>query len=83
VFSYRASEWHNPFKVSEREHTLHNSLLKFEKHLSGLLKDSEARERFLKLREAKEIGCFCASGSPCHRDIILKILRQMSDSSAQ
>lgn len=73
VFHYRKSEWHNPFKM--KEYTLEQSLENYEHYLMDLLnKDPECMERFIELREKKEIGCFCDEGNACHRDIIIRIL---------
>jgi len=73
VFAYPSSRWANPFKLSE--YSLDQCLLKFEEHLDTMLKDHATREEFLKLREVKEIGCFCGPKDRCHRDVILRKLR--------
>src|SRR5437016_2380749 len=57
VFSYKGSEWANPFKLSE--YTLEESLQLYEEHLNKLLMNEKCLQRFLQLRNVKEIGCFC------------------------
>jgi hypothetical protein len=69
VFHYSGSEFANPFKV--QEHGLDNSLRLFTTHLDCILEDPKCRERFLKLAECEEVGCFCEPNARCHRDIIL------------
>lgn len=75
IFHYPASVWANPFKV--QDYTLEGCLLKYEEHLRTLLLNPEVKERFLKLKEAKSLGCFCDKNSSCHVDIVLKILDEM------
>ena len=75
VFHYSASEWANPFPV--KQHGLEASLELYEEHLEKLLKEEERMERFRKLTEMTEIGCFCDPEALCHRDIILAKLKEV------
>lgn len=76
IFTYKGSEWANPFKVGGcSKYSLDESLRLFEIHLDRLLEDDQCLQRFLLLRHAHELGCFCKSGDKCHRDIILKKLK--------
>jgi hypothetical protein len=74
IFHYSDSEWCNPFKL--KEYSLDESLKKYEILLRSKLEDSDNLKRFLNLVSFKEIGCFCNSSERCHRDIILKVLRE-------
>ena len=77
VFHYKDSEWCNPFKLTE--YSLEESLEKYENYLCRKLDDDpDALERFRHLSFASEIGCFCDPSQKCHRDVILKILREIS-----
>ena len=82
IFHYPASCWANPYKVGTKtdQYSLEESLKKYEDYLRYLLEDSENYEdylhEFLTLQYAKEIGCFCDEGQPCHRNIILKLLKE-------
>ena len=78
VYHYPASEWANPYSV--KEYGLEKSLAKFKTHLDRILKDEAAKERFLKLVDLKEIGCFCDTKSKCHRDVILCKLEKLINS---
>lgn len=72
VYVYNGSPWANPYKLSQ--YTLEESLSKYEEYLNQLLLQKETLQNFLKLRFAKEIGCFCEPNSKCHRDVILRKL---------
>lgn len=72
VFCYPGSPWANPFKL--KDYTLQDSLYQYEGFLDQQLQNENVLADFSKLRSAKQLGCFCAPGSPCHRDIILKKL---------
>ena len=74
IFTYKG-EWANPFKLSE--YTLDESLERYASYLDELLKDPQCLQRFLLLRQANEIGCFCGTNDRCHRDIILKKLKEL------
>ncbi|ORY36662.1 hypothetical protein BCR33DRAFT_770150 [Rhizoclosmatium globosum] len=74
VFGYKASPWANPFKV--KEYSLDECLSRFQEHLRRLLEDPVVLTEFLKLADAKEIGCFCLPGDGCHRNVILKMLEE-------
>lgn len=77
VFIYPQSPWANPYKVGVKpgEYSLEESLRLYEEHLDDLLRDPKRRIAFWKLGDAKTIGCFCALGQPCHRDVVLSRLR--------
>lgn len=53
---------------------LADSLNLYETHLRNILTDKDTFERFLNLKNATEIGCYCTPPNNCHTDIILKIL---------
>jgi hypothetical protein len=74
VFTYPESQWANPFKLSK--YSLEKSLALYEKHLESKLQDPKVLKQFLELAKLTEIGCFCDPGSPCHRDVILKKLKE-------
>ena len=76
VFHYPTSEFANPFKV--KEYGLDKSLVLYQSHLNKKLEDDDFKKQFLSLSMAKEIGCFCDIGSKCHRDIILKKLKELA-----
>jgi hypothetical protein len=79
VYQYAESEWANPFPVGKKKHTLEQSLQMFEAHLAKLLEDAEKRERFVAMMSgAAEIGCFCAPGARCHRDVLIRVYREFS-----
>ena len=73
IFHYPKSLWANPYKVT-KSCPLEQSLQLYQAHLKKLLSDPVKKLEFLKLKQAKEIACFCDEGSPCHRDIILHYL---------
>ena len=74
VFNYPGSPWCNPFKLTE--HALSDALSQYRTYLQDKLKDPATLETFLLLGHAKELGCFCEPGAPCHRDIIINVLSQ-------
>jgi hypothetical protein len=73
VFSYPASPWCNPYKLTE--YSLDDSLRLYEEHLDGII--LVKKEEFLKLLSAKRIGCYCEPGDRCHRDVIIKKLKSL------
>ncbi len=75
VFAYPSSVWANPYTV--KEYGLDKSLELFEIHLTKLLADENMKIKFLELLEYDQIGCFCEPGAKCHRDVILRKLKQM------
>lgn len=79
VFNYPGSPWSNPFKLSD--HTLSDALSQYRAYLQDKLKDPKTLEAFLVLRNAKELGCFCDPGAPCHRDVILNVLSTLPSRS--
>ena len=76
VFTYAQSEWANPFPL--KQYSLKESLQRYDAHLQKLLEDEGTRKRFLKLQDADCLGCFCEPDHPCHVDIILQKLKQMT-----
>jgi hypothetical protein len=77
VYQYPESEWANPFPVGKK-HTLDQSLRLFEAHLATLLEDPEKKARFVDMMSgAEEIGCFCAPGARCHRDILIRVYGEL------
>ncbi|KAI9332848.1 hypothetical protein BDR26DRAFT_869056 [Obelidium mucronatum] len=82
TFGYKASPWANPYKLSE--FPIDVSLANFRVHLRNQVeRDPEVLREFLKLADAKEIGCFCMEGDKCHRNEILKLLKEKCDGEAQ
>lgn len=77
VFHYPGSDWANPFSV--RDYGLEECLKKYREHLDRILADDNTRRKFLDLKSKKRLGCFCKDGAPCHRDIILARLSEISD----
>lgn len=75
VFPYKGSEWANPFTV--KEYGLDESLRLYEEYLTKKLGDPKMLKKFKELKEFEEIGCFCDPGDNCHRDVILKKLREV------
>ncbi len=73
LFSWRASPFANPFRVGQ--HTVEQCLVLYRAHLMRLLENAELKAEFHQLATRSRIGCFCAVGAPCHRDIILELLR--------
>lgn len=65
---------------TDQKYTLEKSLSLFEQYLRVKLEDQNVLERFLKLLEAKNIGCFCDPNKKCHTDVILKLLDEKSKS---
>jgi hypothetical protein len=78
MYAYRASPWANPFVVGEKpgQHSLTQSLLQYEYWLDKELRDPLKRAEFLQLASRKTLGCYCAPGARCHRDVILDTLRR-------
>ncbi|ORY43441.1 hypothetical protein BCR33DRAFT_766630 [Rhizoclosmatium globosum] len=74
AFVYDASPWANPFKLSE--YSLEECLSRFQSHLHRKLQDPDTLNEFLELANAKEIGCFCLPENGCHRNVILKTLKE-------
>ncbi|KAJ3028070.1 UNVERIFIED_CONTAM: hypothetical protein HDU68_002522 [Siphonaria sp. JEL0065] len=74
VIGYKASPWANPFKL--KDYSLEEALAKYAVHLRKLVEDSARLEEFMKLADAREIGCFCLPQEGCHRDEILKLLKE-------
>lgn len=85
VFTYRQSPWANPYKVGDKpgSYTLDESLRRYKDHLETLLTDANNWTEFRKLLSAKSIGCFCPLDQPCHRDILLRRLRDEAESNEQ
>ena len=76
IFAYPQSPWANPFKLSQ--YSMAESLKRYDAYLEEKLKNKKTLEEFLKLKNAKEIGCFCAPNSQCHRNVILQKLEKYS-----
>lgn len=69
------SKWCNPYKVSKNI-DLNTCLIMYEKHLIELLKNEQNLAEFLLLK-GKILGCWCYP-EPCHADIIIKKLIELS-----
>jgi hypothetical protein len=76
VYQYPASIWANPFVVGDTpgKYPLEESLRLYQSHLDALLRKPGMRAKFLALAFKRRIGCFCALGELCHRDVILQKL---------
>jgi hypothetical protein len=72
IFHYPESIWANPYTV--KEYGVETCLFYYKQHLYNLLQNPIYREEFLKLKNARELGCFCEPNQPCHRNIILEYL---------
>jgi hypothetical protein len=82
MYAYRASPWANRFVVGTKagQYSLEKSLAEYERWLDKQLRDPTKRAEFLQLAAKKTIGCYCAPGARCHRDIILAALqRELED----
>lgn len=79
MFKWVGSPFANPFPVGSGDgrYTLEVSLAKYRAHLERLLQDSATLRAFRRLAKKKKIGCFCNAGSPCHRDVIIDVLRTL------
>ena len=77
IFYYPQSEWCNPFKVDDANDSA-TVIARFEWYLRDKLQnDPNALSRFIALRYANEIGCFCKPHESCHTDIILYYLNNI------
>jgi len=65
----RPSKWGNPFKISKSV-SREQAIGMFEKYLKEMPK--EERKEFLEPLRAKDLGCYCALGVPCHADVLMK-----------
>ncbi len=74
IFFYGGSEFANPFTV--KQYGIDKCLVLYETHLNELLKNPDIRKRFMQLADMEEIGCFCEPNAKCHRDIIIKHLKE-------
>ena len=75
TFTWRDSPWCNPYKLDE--YSLEESLRLYKEHLDETLKEEMTRNQFLLLAQKKRIGCFCAPGNKCHRDVIIEKLKEL------
>lgn len=58
------------------KYSLEKSLKLYEIYLREKLNDEECLERFLELKNAKHLGCYCLPKNKCHVEIILKVLEE-------
>ena len=72
IFHYPGSKWANPYKVSESEYTLEDSLKLYEEHVRSRLDLIES----LKELEGKTLGCFCKQTEPCHAKVLVKLFKE-------
>jgi len=72
IFHYPESIWANTYTL--KQYDLEECLFYYRQHLHNLLQNPSYKSEFLKLKNAKEIGCFCELDQPCHRNIFLNIL---------
>ncbi|KAJ3095530.1 hypothetical protein HDU96_001135 [Phlyctochytrium bullatum] len=76
VFAYPASPWANPFKL--KEYSLDESLRRFEMHLREKVAEPRVRREFVEeVGRATEVGCFCRPTERCHRDVIIRVLKEV------
>ena len=71
----RTSAWGNPHKLGSDCRDVATAVLRFEQDLIGLiLKDRSGTPMLNRIGElkGKDLVCFCAIGSSCHRDVLLK-----------
>lgn len=74
----RPTRYGNPFKVGERSPGNHTIVMDAEHACQWFESILEAKEEFGILEEflaplrGNNLACFCAMGTPCHRDILLK-----------
>jgi len=84
VYCGRPTKWGNPYKVpkgiigeeKDREIALQAILLAYEKWLRAKLEEDPY---FLDPLKGKNLACFCPLTSPCHCDIILKIMKELEN----
>jgi hypothetical protein len=69
----RPSRWGNPYKVGD--YTLEESLRLYRIALENTLDDNPT---FLNPLKGFNLGCYCKEGAPCHGDILLEFLEEMS-----
>lgn len=70
----RTSVWGNPHKIGDDCRNAETAVLRFEQDLIGLvLKDRKGTPMLNRIGElrGKDLVCFCAIGSPCHRNVLL------------
>ena len=87
IFTYRDSHFANPFRVGEKNkpgyYSLSESLRLYREHLDKILEDADTKKQFLDLATKDRVGCFCDTGSPCHRDVIIEKLASLHDNGNQ
>lgn len=81
VFHYPNSPWANPFRL--KDYSVEESLELYKNHLDKLLKNEKMLDEFKLLSTKKRIGCFCAPGALCHRNIILQKLKEIFDEKVE
>lgn len=81
IDNYRTSYVHPPskwtLKCSIKQHGIIKAVELYEDQLRYTLQNypNELLD-FKKLYNAKELGCFCPPGYPCHIDVIIKLLKE-------
>jgi len=79
----RGTRWGNPYKIGKLYNdpfkggsfavTVGNCLELYELYVKGML---AAFPDWLEPLRGHNLACFCAVGSPCHRDVLLKLLEE-------
>lgn len=73
IYVGRLTKWGNPFELSEYGE---KCLPMYEEWLRGELVD---RPHMLDELKGRDLACWCRLDSPCHVDIILKILAETEE----
>jgi len=66
-----ASKWANPFKLGVDGHSSEEILAKYEQYV----RSSDLYNQLEELR-GETLGCWCSGKSPCHGDILVKLLNE-------
>ena len=74
IFHYPKSIWCNPYTL--KKYSLEKSLELYKKHIRKLLQNQQNLIKFNELLKVDEIACFCDEDSPCHRNIIIEMLKE-------
>lgn len=74
VYIGRPSRWGNPYKL--KEYTLPESLELYRSYLDWHL---ELDPNWLEPLRGKNLVCYCSLDQPCHGDIIIEYLGEVSE----
>lgn len=73
---HRYAHWGNPFSKSDPD-----CFTKYERHVRDEI--AAGRLDLEELRGARYLMCWCPRGTPCHVDVLLKILMEKLDVTKQ